>query len=301
MRVVSLLAGATELVCELGAGDWLVGRSHECDHPAWVKRLPQLSRPTFPVDGTSAEIDRLVRSRLAAQAPLYDVDEAQLTALAPDLIITQTHCEVCAVSPAELAHGGRQTLIRTPVVSLQAGTLSGILGDFQRLGDLLDRGAQARALVERINAEQRAVSERVSGTDRVRVACLEWIEPLFFMGNWGPELVERAGGTNVLGTAGEHSRAAAWQALLQADPEVIVVAPCGFDLARTRAELPTLTEDPRWGGLTAVRSGRVFVADGNLYFNRSGPTLFRSVQALAEMLHPEVMPPDLEGSVWQRL
>jgi len=301
MRIISLLASGTELVAALGLGERLVGRSHECDHPAWVKRLPVLSRPAFDIQGTSAEIDARVRERLHAGLPLYEVDEAQLAALAPDIIITQTHCEVCAVSPGDLAHGVAAKLERHQVVALATGTVDGILDGFARVAEVLGAAEAGRALVGGIRARLAAVSALTRPLRHPRVACLEWIAPLFAMGNWGPELVELAGGDSVFGTPGEHSTTTAFEALAAADPEIIVVAPCGFDLTRTLAELPALTDRPGWRDLTAVRAGLAFAADGNFYFNRSGPMLFETPEILAEMLHPDQFPPRHEGTIWRRL
>jgi iron complex transport system substrate-binding protein len=301
MKIVSLLASGTELVAALGLGESLVGRSHECDHPAWVKRLPALSRPAFDVHGTSLEIDTRVRERLHAGLPLYEVDEAQLAALAPDFIITQTHCEVCAVSPGDLAHGVAARLERHQVVALATGTIDGILDGFARVAEVLGAAEAGRVLVAGIRERLATLAARTRPLPRRRVACLEWIEPLFEMGNWGPEIVELAGGQSLLSAPGAHSTTVAFEALRDADPEVIVVAPCGFDLARTLAELPALTDLAGWRELAAVRAGRAFAADGNFYFNRSGPMLFDTPEILAEMLHPDAFPPRHEGTVWRRL
>jgi iron complex transport system substrate-binding protein len=301
MRIVSLLASGTELVAALGLGESLVGRSHECDHPAWVKRLPVLSRPAFDAHGTSAQIDARVRERLRAGLPLYEVDEARLAALAPDIIITQTHCEVCAVSPGDLAHGVAAKLERHQVVALATGTVDGILDGFARVAELLGVAEAGRALVARLRARLAAVGEKTQLLPKVRVACLEWIDPLFEMGNWGPEIVEIAGGRSLLSAPGAHSTTVAFEAVAEADPDVIVIAPCGFDLPRTLEELPALTGKPGWRELRAVKSGRAYAADGNFYFNRSGPMLFDTPEILAEMLHPEVFPPQHEETVWRRL
>jgi iron complex transport system substrate-binding protein len=279
-RIVSLLASATELVVALGLRDRLVGRSHECDHPAWVKSLPVLSKPTFDISGSSADIDARVREKVAAGQPLYEIDEAALAALAPDVVLTQTHCEVCAVSPGNL-EGGACGLDRRQVVALTSGSIEGILDGFARVAAVLGAADAATAPLP-----------------HPRVACLEWIDPLFAMGNWGPEIVEAAGGVCVLGVAGAHSTALPFAALADADPDVVVIAPCGFDLARTLDELPALTRRDEWRGLRAVRTGRAYAADGNLYFNRSSPTLFQTPGLLAEMLHPDHFPPRRRGSAW---
>ena len=301
-RIASLLASGTELVCALGLGERLVARSHECDFPAWVTRLPAVSRPTFDIAGSSGEIDARVRERLRAGAPLYEIDETLLASLAPDVIVTQTHCEVCAVSPGDLAHGAPAKLERRQVVALDTGTVDGILDGFQNVAGVLGAGDAGRALVAGIRARLAALADRTRALPgpRPAVACLEWIDPLFAMGNWGPELIALAGGACALGVAGAHSTTLAWQALRAADPDVIVVAPCGFGVERTLAEMPTLAALPGWGELAAVRAGRVFVADGNLYFNRSGPLLFDTPEILAEILHPAAFPPAHQGEVRRR-
>jgi iron complex transport system substrate-binding protein len=300
MRIVSLLASGTELVCALGAGDRLVARSHECDHPSWVTRLPVVSRPTFDVTGSSRQIDELVRARLRSGRPLYEVDEAALTAFAPDVLITQTHCEVCAVSPADLAHGATTHLDRKQVVALRAGSLESILDGFRDVAGVLQLAPEGDALVSNVRARLDELRERTRVLARPSVVCLEWIDPVFAAGNWVPELVALAGGTDVLGTPDVHSVATPWDAVRHADPEVLVVAPCGFGLDRAAAEMPLFEARPGWRDLRAVRSCRVFVADGNLYFNRSGPSLFETPAILAEMLHPDHFAPRRQGAVWRR-
>jgi iron complex transport system substrate-binding protein len=299
-RIVSMLASGTELVCALGLGDRLVGRSHECDHPAWVKRLPEVSHPTFDIGGSSRDIDERVRQRLRAGQPLYEVEEALLTELAPDVLITQTHCEVCAVSPADLVHNVSATLQRRQVVALSTGTLAAILQGFLDVASVLGKPAEGLALVEAISVRLAALAERTRALPHPTIVCLEWIEPAFAMGNWGPELVDLAGGTSLLGTVGAHSTTTPWSAVQEADPDVLVVAPCGFGLARAMQEMHLLAAQPGWDELKAVRNDRVFVADGNLYFNRSGPCMFETPQILAEIMHPRAFAPDHEGRVWQR-
>jgi iron complex transport system substrate-binding protein len=299
-RIVSLLASGTELTCALGLGERLVGRSHECDFPAWVERLPVVSRPTFDITGSSREIDELVRSRLRVGQPLYEVDEALLLELAPDVLITQTHCEVCAVSPGDLAHGRLPSLRRERIVALSGGTLAQILDGFLAVARVLDRVDAGLELVGSLRARLTAVSDKTRGLPHPTLACLEWIEPPFAMGNWGPELVEIAGGTNLLGSAGAHSTTTPWSAVLEADPDVLLIAPCGFGLERALQEMPTLARQPGFAQLRALGSGRVFVADGNLYFNRSSPSLFETPEILAEMLHPRDFPPRHEGKAWRR-
>jgi iron complex transport system substrate-binding protein len=299
-RIVSLLASGTELVCALGLGEHLVGRSHECDDPEWVKTLPAVSAPTFDVTGTSRDIDERVRRLLHAGQPLYAVDDALLDSLSPDVVITQTHCEVCAVSPADLAHGARAGRRRERVLSLAASTLDTILDDFVNVARLLGCEERGVALVESIRAGTASLGAKIGGLPRPRVVCLEWVDPFFSMGNWGPELVALAGGENLLGVAGAHSTTTPWSDIVLADPDVLVVAPCGYGLERALAEMPGVAAQPGFENLAAVRNDRVFVADGNVYFNRSGPKVFESAELLAEMFHPGAVPPAHEGAWWRR-
>ncbi len=298
-RIVSMLASGTELVCALGLGDKLVGRSHECDYPPWVRRLPEVSHPTFDIGGSSRDIDERVRQRLRAGEPLYEVEESLLAELAPDVLITQTHCEVCAVSPADFAHKVSAKLQRQQVVALSTGTLAAILQGFLDVASVLGKPTEGAALVDSIRVRLAALAEKTRALPHPTVVCLEWIEPAFAMGNWGPELVELAGGINLLGTPGAHSTTTPWSAVREADPEILVVAPCGFGLERTLREMHLLAEQPDWRELKAVRSGRVFVADGNLYFNRSGPCMFDTPEILAEIMHPNIFAPGHQGRVWQ--
>lgn len=299
-RIVSLLASATELVCALGLGDHLVGRSHECDDPEWVKRLPAVSRPAFDITGSSGEVDARVRARFAAGEPLYEVDEELLTRLAPDVLLTQSHCEVCAVSPADFAHGIRVKLERKAVVSMSASTLDGILDGFEEVAKVLKRADAGAALVGTIRERLRALGEKTRALPAPRVVCLEWVDPVFPMSNWGPDLVALAGGECLLGAPGKHSTTTPWSDVVDARPDVLVVAPCGYGLPRALEEMPILTARPGWSDLPAVRNGRVFAADGNRYFNRSGPALFDTPEILAEMIHPQTFRPTHEGTVWTR-
>lgn len=289
MRIASLLASATEVVCALGAGDMLVGRSHECDAPAWVTRLPALSAPTFDVTGSSRAIDERVRAKLRAGEPLYAVDERLLTELAPDVVLTQSHCEVCAPSPADLAHGATsRVVLREHILAIRTGTIDGVLAGFLDVARAIDRAREGEALVRACRDRLDALRAKTRDLPRPTVVCLEWIEPPFAMGNWGPELVAIAGGTCLLGRPGEHSTTTPWEAVREADPDVLVVAPCGFGLERTKTELDVLRDYPGFHQLRAVHEGRAFIADGNSLFNRSGPTVIDTADVLAEMLHPEV-------------
>lgn len=300
MRIVSLLSGATELICALGAGDELVGRSHECDHPEWVKGLPSCTRPTFDVSGSSLEIDRRVRELLRQGEPLYRVDGELLAQLQPDVVVAQAHCEVCAVGPADIRRDAVPGALAQPsLVELTAGSLDEMFRAFVRVACGIGREERGRAYVAGLQARLRGIAAKVAGERRVRVECLEWIDPIFPMGNWSPELVELAGGDTRLGRPGAHSAATNWDRVRQADPEVLIVAPCGFDLSRTESEMPALVGRPGWNALRAVTEGKVFLADGNRYFNRSGPSIVETAEILAEILHPDRFAPRHEGHGWR--
>lgn len=302
LRVVSLIAGSTEIVCALGFEALLVGRSHECDYPESVKRLPVCTGPKFVADGTSYEIDQRVKAILQEGLSVYRVDGEKLRALAPDVIITQDHCEVCAVSLKDVAAAVCEWLGSRPlVVSLRPDSLADVWADIRRVAAALGAPERGDELVARLDARMAAVAERARALpERPRVALIEWIEPLMACGNWMPELVAMAGGVNLFGQAGKHSPAMAWEELRAGDPDVIVVLPCGFDLERTRRETPALAGRAGWGELRAVRAGRVYLADGNQYFNRPGPRLAESLEMLAEMLHPGVFDFGHEGTGWVR-
>jgi len=292
MRIVSLIASSTEIVCALGQGEQLVGRSHECDHPAWVKSLPSVTAPKFPTDGTSYEIDQRVKAIVQEGLAVYRVDAAALEALRPDVVITQSQCEVCAVSTKDVEEAVCQIIGSRPkIVSLEPNALDDIWRDIARVAEALGIAERGRALTAELQGRMDAVAVRArTAGSRPTVACIEWVEPLMAAGNWMPTLVELAGGTNLFGTAGKHSPWMTFDELVARDPEVIVVLPCGYDIARASADLPFLQRQPRWSQLRAVKSGRVFVADGNQYFNRPGPRVVESLEILAELIHPELFP-----------
>jgi iron complex transport system substrate-binding protein len=303
MRIASLLPSATEIVCALGFRDALVGRSHECDHPPGVEALPSCTAAKIDASAASREIDDQVRSRVRDALSIYDVDAEKLRALRPDLIVTQDQCEVCAVSLGDVEQALASWTGTAPrVVSLSPQTLADVWGDLCRVGDALDVPERARALRESLTERVTEIGERAAArADRPRIAGIEWIDPLMSAGNWVPELVALAGGECVLGKPGEHSPWIGFEQLAAADPDVLALLPCGFDLARTRRELPTLTEQPGWARLRAVREERVFLLEGNQYFNRPGPRLLESLEILAEILHPDAFDFGHRGTGWERL
>ena len=302
-RVVSLLPSSTEIIHALGCGERLVGRSHECDYPAGIAELPPCTAPKFDPNGASREIDERVKAVLAEAVSVYSVDTALLDELAPDLVVTQSQCELCAVSLSDVQAAVRRLVRSKPdVLSLEPNELKDVWRDIASVAEALGVGERGEALLDELRGRLAAVAERAQEIGRrPRVACIEWYDPLMAAGNWVPELVEIAGGVDVLGIRGEHSAWLEWAALEEAAPETIVLMPCGFDIARSRQELPALTERAEWARLEAVQRGRVFVTDGNQFFNRPGPRLVESAEILAEILHPEAFAFGHEGAGWERL
>lgn len=297
MRIVSLLASGTEIVCGLGAGDSLFGRSHECDNPEWVRRLPACTRPAFDVNVASRAIDAEVRRRLKTGEPLYYVDADQINALAPDVLITQVHCDVCAVTPGDVQRAGCVT-VGDQVVALSAGSLEGIYEGVRNVARAIDRVRDGERLIADMQSRIENVRESVRGQPRPTVVLLEWTDPLFTSGNWGPELIDAAGGKPLLAEAGHHSVPVTWADVVSADPDYLIVAPCGFDLDRTLRDVDALEQLPGWDDLRAVRNDRVAFADGNKYFNRSGTTIVETTEMLAEMLHPDHIARHWHGRAW---
>ncbi len=302
-RVVTLLPGATEIVCALGARDRLVGRSHECDHPAGVDVLPACSRSRVALEGGGRDIDDRVRDIVRRGLSVYEVLDHVLRPLAPDLIVTQVQCEVCAVSLKDVEAALRTWTGSQPaLVSLEPDALRDVFADVQRVADALDLADAGRRLRAEMRVRMRDIDVRANGVPGApTVICIEWIDPLMAAGNWVPELVDLAGGDDRLGKAGAHSPWIEWQQVRDADPDVILVMPCGFDLQRTCREADALRTLPGFEDLHAVRSGQVYAADGHHYFNRPGPRLVESLEILAEIFHPERFDFGHEGTGWSRL
>jgi iron complex transport system substrate-binding protein len=288
-RIVSLLPSLTEIACALGLRERLVGRSHECDFPPGVRALPVCTEPKLTTTGLSGEIDARVRELVQRGLSVYRVDPERLRALKPDLVLTQDHCEVCAVSVKDVECAVRDWVGGAPhVLSVAPSTLREVWGSISAVARAAGAEARARTLAAELTERVSQIGER-AGTAGARptLACIEWLDPLMAAGNWMPELVAIAGGRSVLGETGAHSPTIAFEALAAADPDVVLVLPCGFDLPRTRAELARLPARARFAGLRAARTGRLYVADGNQYFNRPGPRLVESLEILAEILHPD--------------
>jgi iron complex transport system substrate-binding protein len=300
-RIASLLPSTTEIVCALGLLEKLVGRSHECDFPPEVEALPVLTESKLDPRAKSDVIDDRVKQLVREGLSIYRVDAERLRALAPSVVLTQEQCDVCAASPKDVEAalqiwtGGRPR-----VVSLAPRTLADVWADLITVAAALGVPERGQALAEHLASRLTDVSERTLRIrPQPRVAAIEWTDPLMAAGNWMPELIALAGGTNVFGETGLHSPWLEWDALRAADPDVIVVLPCGFDLARTRREMAPLAAQPGWDELRAVRAGKVFLTDGNQYFNRPGPRLVESLEILAELLHPDEFPAKHLGTGWE--
>ncbi len=307
MRIVSLLPAATEWVCVFGGEEQLVGRSHECDYPESVQDVPVVTAPTYEADGDSATIDEAVQEQLQDGLSLYDVELERLRDLEPDLIVTQDQCEVCAVSLPELeAQLGTWTGGSPEVISLQPQTLKEVLDEALRLARAMDTLDAAMEVIANLETGLRVLRDQI-GIDRSTnpqalpsVACVEWLEPLMVAGHWMPDVVEMAGGRPVMGTAGEPTESVEWEALRKADPDVLTLMPCGFTIDETRRDLHYLTDRTGWETLSAVQGQRVALLDGNAYFNRPGPRLYRAIEVLASVLHPEAFRPEPPVATWEQ-
>lgn len=290
----------------LGLGDRVLAVSHECDWPPAACHLPRATRSRIDSRQSSLAIDEQVKRLLANGEPLYEVDEPLLRQLAPDLIITQAQCDVCAIRLADVLRLQSECaeLHHTQVLPLNPSSLEDVLQDIIRIGQVTGSHTRAAELVNGYRQRINAILERtsaLSADERPRVLCIEWIEPLMPAGNWTPQLVEFAGGKSGLATAGEHSRYATWDDVAAFDPQVILVMPCGFDLQRTLQEAERLSQQPKWRELTAVRSRDVFAIDGNALLNRSGPRLIESLEVLAQLIQPQLFRDFEHTAYWQRL
>ncbi len=288
MNIVSLLPSSTEIIYSLGLDDHLVAVTHECDYPEQVRDKPAITRNVLRQDLTSAEIDTAVRSQLSTDAhTIYTIDRDLLARLAPDLIVTQQLCEVCAVSYDEVLDAIRSLPHRPQVLNLEPSTLSDVLADIQRVGDVTGYAEQASSVVRDLERRISHVRKMVtSAPTRPRVAFLEWIDPLFCGGHWNPELVELAGGLDGLGNKWQPSTRIEWQHVVDFAPEVLVISCCGFSAERAAEDLPILAALPGYYDLPCVRSERVHIVDGAAYFSRPGPRLVDSLELLARFIHP---------------
>ena len=287
MRIVSLVPSATEIVCRLGLADSLVGVSGDCDFPPEIAGVPVLSAPVATPDLTSAAIDRRIREDVHAGTSVYHLDAAALARADPTLILTQELCSVCAPSFTTVRRAARMLDAPARIVSLEPTSLADVLDNIQLVADLSGVAERGRAVVTALRARVDAVAA-AAGPLRSRVAVLEWTDPIFAGGHWVPDMVAAAGGFDVLGVAGRPSTRVTWDAVRDARPEVLIVAPCGFHLARARREIALLARRPGWRDLPAVSRGQVYVVDASSYFNRPGPRVIDGLEILSSVLHGRV-------------
>jgi iron complex transport system substrate-binding protein len=283
MRIASLVPSATELLFALDLGDSVVAVTHECDYPPGVEQLPHLTRSVIPEGLPPAEVDAAVRERTGRGEALYELDEETLRELDVDLIVTQAVCEVCAVSFEDVRAIAERLPTEPPVISLDPGTLGEVLADVPRLAEAAGAEAAGERLAEEAGARIEAVERAVEGAPRPRVAALEWLDPLYIGGHWVPQMVELAGGEDVLGLPGERSRTADWAEVEAAAPEVVLAMPCGYYAEQAAAEAV------RHGERLAALGARVVAVDAAAYFSRPGPRLVEGIELLGHLLHPDLV------------
>jgi iron complex transport system substrate-binding protein len=285
MRIVSLIPSATEMLFALGLGDDVIAVTHECDYPPAVRDIPKITRDVLEPGLTSAQIDAAVRERTLAGEAIYVLDAESLRDLRPDLIVTQALCSVCAVSIDDVRSVAKEIESRPQVISLDPRTVGEVFGDARTLASATDRTDAAVELVNAAAARIDRVRLAVRNTPRPRVAALEWLDPPFAAGHWTPQLIDYAGGDDVLGFAGEHSEQRSWEAVAAAQPDIVIVMPCGYD-----AEIAHREAEMHLDELAAVGAGEVVAVDAAAYFSRPGPRIIDGLELLAHILHPDRVP-----------
>jgi iron complex transport system substrate-binding protein len=301
-RIISLLPAATEIVCVLGLEENLVGRSHECDYPESVRQLPVCSMANIPDNLSSADIDKKVKELLYDALSIYTVNREKIRALAPDVVITQAQCEVCAVSLEDVEAALKDYLDKpVEIISLQPNSLHDILGDIKLIAFALGVAGRGDQLLEDLQERIDIIRHKLKFIDaKPTVACIEWLEPIMISGNWVPELVNIAGGTSVLAEPGKHSPFVQWTDIQHADPDIMLVMPCGFSIERTMKEMHLLLQQPGFADLKAIKNNHIYIVDGNQYFNRPGPRIVDSIEILAEIINPKQFIFGYEGNGWVR-
>ncbi len=301
MRICSLLPSATEILYALGLGDAVVGVTHECDSPPEARKKPPLIRPRVDLQASPAAIDREVTELVSRGESIYAVDAELLASLAPDLIITQDLCHVCAASPEDLATALTRFSKRPRILSLTPHSLADVWEDIRRIGEATGRRRDAQGLAITLAQRVAAIEMRVAAALRPRVLCLEWMGPFYIAGHWVPEMAAKAGGEDVLGRAGEPSFRATAEQIAETAAEIIVVMPCGYSSRRAGDEFNFQELPTSWKNLPAIRDKRVFAVDANSYFSRPGPRLADGVELLAHLLHPQLVPSNVRGEAFQRV
>jgi len=301
-RVLSLLSSTTEIIYALGCGDRLVGRSHECDYPEEVSELPICTIPKFNVDGTSREVDDEVKSLVQSALSIYYINEKLLKELKPDIIFTQSQCEVCAVSVSDVENALKNiTGLSSRVISVEPNSVEDIFNDILTIAEILNVRKKGKELVESIKAKIDNTEKIVYQKSSPSIAAIEWIDPLMAAGNWVPQLIKVAGGKNLFGEAGKHSPWMKYNDLVEQDPEIIIVMPCGYDIKKSLIEIKTLESKKEWGSLKAVRNRNVYITDGNQFFNRPGPRIIESLEILLEIIHSDFSESKHIDSGWIKL
>jgi iron complex transport system substrate-binding protein len=298
-RIVTLLPSATEIVVALGLKDQLVGVSHSCDYPSFVRELPILTKTKVDSEAPSEEIDRVTRSVLNEGGSLYEIDEPLLKRLQPDAVITQALCDVCAVNYESVARVVG-SMAGVSLVSLEPGCVEDIFQDILRVGAALDVDERANAFVAALRSDWEDLKAATDSLERPRVLSLEWFDPPYFGGHWVPEQIEAAGGISVLGASGERSRAVSWEQIAELDPDVIICMPCGYGTKETRERLREVENDPRFSRLRAVRNESVWCVDASSYFSRPSPRVVTGARLLAHILHGDSfsLPLGVETPIW---
>ena len=299
-KIISLLPSATEIVCALGLEDNLVGRSHECDYPESVKQLPVCTEANFSDGLSSADIDVKVKEIIADALSVYTVKREQIKQLAPDVVITQDRCEVCAVSLTDVMLALDNYLEKKAgIISLQPNSLQDIFNDIATLAGALNVPQAGANLLELLNERVDIIKHKLKFADnKPTVACIEWLDPMMVSGNWVPGLVSIAGGIPILAQEGKHSPYVSWDDIREQNPEIIVVMPCGFSIERTLKEIDILMQLPGFADMKAVKNNQLYIADGNQYFNRPGPRIVDSIEILAEIIRPKQFAFGYEGEGW---
>ncbi|HLP87231.1 MAG TPA: cobalamin-binding protein [Nostocaceae cyanobacterium] len=303
VRIVSLIPSATEILATLGLTNAIVGRSHECDYPPEIKNLPICTQPRIDTNGSSKDIHDEITKLLQSTLSIYEIKTDVLAELQPTHIITQAKCDVCAANLSDIETAASQILQYSPkIISLQPTTLKDVWNDIERVSHVFN--VDSVKVLENLEARVKICQHRVKGlslTELPKVACIEWTQPLMTAANWIPELVNIAGGQSLFSVQGGASAHLHWETFYSSNPDVIIFMPCGFNLQRTQQEAKVLTQNPEWEKLHAVQCGRVYVTDGNSYFNRPGPRLVDSLEILAEVIHPEIFDYGYKDTGWQPL
>lgn len=299
-RIISLLPAATEIICALGLEENLVGRSHECDYPQSIQHLPVCSDAKFLPGSSSKAIDQQVKEILTNSLSIYKIDKDLIKSLNPNIIITQAQCDVCAVSLKDVEESLFELIgSETQIISLEPNTLTAIFNDIRSVAKTLEIEERAAILLEDLEERVAIIKHKLKFfPDKPKVACIEWLEPIMVSGNWIPEMLEIAGGVSILAENGKHSPFIKWEALQAEDPEIIIIMPCGFSIQRTMQEVTILFSQPGWIDLKAAKNNRIYIADGNHYFNRSGPRVVDSIEILAEIINPKYFNFGFEGNGW---